>query len=211
MQMPTSSPVTSTLLDEAADCLRQGGLVAFPTDTVYGVGALASDAGAVRRLFEAKRRPLDKAIPILLASASDLERVVGRVPEAAQRLATVFWPGALTLVLRKGEGFDSAALAGGDTVAVRVPDHPVVRKLIERVGEPLAGTSANLSGQPSPISAEEVRRQLGKAVDIVVDGGRCPGEVPSTVVDVTVDPPRVLREGPIARDDLERVLGVRPA
>lgn len=211
MQMPTSSPVTSTLLDEAADCLRRGGLVAFPTDTVYGVGALASDAGAVRRLFEAKRRPLDKAIPILLASASELERVVGRVPETARRLAAAFWPGALTLVLRKGEGFDSAALADGDTVAVRVPDHPVVRKLIERVGEPLAGTSANLSGRPSPISADEVRQQLGEAVDIVVDGGRCPGEVPSTVVDVTVEPPRVLREGPISRNDLERVLGVRPA
>jgi L-threonylcarbamoyladenylate synthase len=197
-------------MDEPAERLRAGGLVAFPTDTVYGVGVLASEAEAVQRLFEAKRRPRDKAIPILLASAEQLERVVSEVPEAARRLAAAFWPGALTLVLRKGEGFESAALAGGDTVAVRVPDHPVARELIERAGEPLAGTSANLSGQPSPLTAEEVREQLGEAVDTVVDGGRCRGEVPSTVVDTTVEPLRVLREGPISRDDLERALGMKP-
>jgi L-threonylcarbamoyladenylate synthase len=209
--MSTSASLASVSIGEAADRLRAGGLAAFPTDTVYGVGALASNAEAVEGLFRAKRRRADKAIPILLASADQLDQVAGDIPEAARRLAGEFWPGPLTLVLRRGEQFRSAALAGGESVAVRVPDHPMVRELIERVGEPLAGTSANLSGEPSPVTAEEVRQHLGEAVDVIVDGGRCPGEVPSTVVDVTVDPPRVLREGPISRDDLERVLGVRPA
>jgi len=206
--MHNSPTVTSDVFDEAAERLRAGGLAAFPTDTVYGVGAMASDPVAVKKLFKAKNRPRDKAIPILLASAEELEVVVERVPEAGVRLAQAFWPGALTLVFRRSRDFLSPALAGGETVAVRVPDHPVVRALIERVGEPLAGTSANLSGQRSPVTAEEVRKQLGASVDIIIDGGRCPGGIESTVVDVTVDPPRVLREGAIPRCKLEQATGL---
>lgn len=203
-----SPAVTSDVLDEAAERLRAGGLAAFPTDTVYGVGALASDPVGVGRLFEAKNRPSDRAIPILLASAAELQGIVDDVPEAAARLAEAFWPGALTLVFRRRRNFASLALAGGETVAVRVPDHAVIRGLIERVGEPLAGTSANLSGDRSPVTADEVREQLGASVDIIIDGGRCPGGVESTVVDVSVDPPRVLREGAIPRDRLEQATGL---
>jgi len=206
--MHNSPAVTSDVLDEAAERLRAGGLAAFPTDTVYGVGALASDPVAVAGLFKAKNRPSDRAIPILLASAGELEGIVDDVPQAAGRLAEAFWPGALTLVLRRGKDFVSAALAGGDTVAVRVPDHAVVRGLIGRVGEALAGTSANLSGGRSPVTAEKVREQLGASVDIIIDGGRCPGGVESTVVDVSVDPPRVLREGAIPRSRLEQATGL---
>lgn len=206
--MHNSPAVTSDVLDGAAECLRAGGLAAFPTDTVYGVAALASDPLAVRKLFEAKNRPPDKAIPILLGRVEELERVVEKVPEVAVRLAQAFWPGALTLVFRRRRDFVSPALAGGETVAVRVPDHPVVRAIIERVGEPLAGTSANLSGRRSPVTAEEVREQLSASVDIIIDGGRCPGGVESTVVDVTVDPPRLLREGAIPRSELERATGL---
>jgi L-threonylcarbamoyladenylate synthase len=133
------------------------------------------------------------------------------VPEAAVRLARAFWPGALTLVFRRRRDFVSPALAGGETVAVRVPDHPLVQAIIERVREPLAGTSANLSGRPSPVTAEEAREQLGGSLDIIIDGGRCPGGVESTVVDVTADPPRVLREGAILRSKLERWTGLKLA
>ena len=162
----------------------------------------------MRKLFQAKNRALDKAIPVLLGRVEELERVVEKVPEAAVRLAEAFWPGALTLVFRRRRDFVSPALAAGETVAVRVPDHPVVRAIIERVGEPLAGTSANLSGRRSPVTAEEVREQLGASVDIIINGGRCPGGVESTVVDVTVDPPRLLREGAIPRSELERATGL---
>ena len=206
--MHNSPAVTSDVLDAVAERLRAGGLGAFPTDTVYGVGAIASDSAAVERLFEAKNRPPDKAIPILLARVEDLERVVEGLPHAALRLAWAFWPGALTLIFRRRRDFVSPALAGGETVAVRVPDHPVARALIERVGEPLAATSANLSGRRSPVTAEEVREQIGASLDIIIDGGRCPGGVESTVVDVTVEPPRLLREGAIPRSELEQVTGL---
>jgi L-threonylcarbamoyladenylate synthase len=209
--MHNSPALTSDILERAAECLRAGGLAAFPTDTVYGVAALASDPVAVKKLFEAKNRAPDKAIPILLARVEELERVVEHVPEAAVRLARAFWPGALTLVFRRRRDFVSPALAGGETVAVRVPDHPLVQAIIERVREPLAGTSANLSGRPSPVTAEEAREQLGGSLDIIIDGGRCPGGVESTVVDVTADPPRVLREGAILRSELERGTGLKLA
>jgi len=189
--------VDEAVLEEAARCLQDGGLVAFPTDTLYGLAAVASQERAVERLFDAKGRPPDRPLPILIVSAADVNGVAVDVPPAARRLMETFWPGGLTLVLRRYPGFHSPALAGGDTVAVRVPAHPVALELLRRVGEPLTGTSANLSGLPGPRTAEEVRHQLGDRVDLIVDGGPCPGGVESTVVDCTVDPPRVLREGAV--------------
>jgi L-threonylcarbamoyladenylate synthase len=200
--------VDEAVLDEAACCLQNGGLVAFPTDTLYGLAAVASQERAVERLFEAKERPRDRPLPILLASAADVNSVAVEISPAARRLMEAFWPGGMTLVLRRHPGFRSPALAGGDTVAVRVPNHPVAVELLCRVGEPLTGTSANLSGWPGPRTAEEVRHQLGSRVDLIVDGGPCPGGVESTVVDCTVDPPRVLREGAVPAG---RVAAVLPA
>ena len=198
--------VDEAVLEEAARCLEDGGLVAFPTDTLYGLAAVAAQERAVERLFEAKERLRDRPLPILITSAADVNGVAVDVSPAARRLMEAFWPGGLTLVLRRHPAFRSLALAGGDTVAVRVPAHPVALELLRRVGEPLTGTSANLSGFRGPRTAEEVRRQLGDRVDLIVDGGPCPGGVESTVVDCTVDPPRVLREGAVPAERVAAVL-----
>lgn len=186
----------------AVDVLRRGGLVAFPTDTVYGVGADALREDAVDKLFTAKIRPRDKAIPVLLSKVSDLRRVARLIPPAAWRLAGAFWPGGLTLVLYKLAAVPDAVTAGGPSVAVRIPDHQLVTDLIEALGAPLAVTSANLSGQPSAVTADEVEAALCDSIDLLLDGGRSPGGVASTVVDLTQSPPRILRPGPITEQDL---------
>jgi L-threonylcarbamoyladenylate synthase len=207
--MPTL-PIASELeetLSRAAECLKDGGLVAFPTDTLYALGALASHDEAVGRLFEAKKRRSDKPLPLLLASERDVQEIAVSVPEAAQQLMNAFWPGGLTLVLQRAEGYRSRALGSSDTVALRVPAHPVALDLIERAGGAVTGTSANVAGGPGPRDADEVRRQLGDGVDLVVDGGPTPGGLESTVVDLTGDEPRFLREGAIFRAAIERVVG----
>ncbi len=192
----------------AARILREGGLVAFPTDTVYGVGALVFHQQAVDRLYIAKVRDREKAIPVLVANVRDLNRIAKHVPPAAWQLAGAFWPGALSMVLERSALVPDAVTAGGPTVAVRVPDHPVALALIERVGAPLATTSANLSGQPSAVTADEVEASLGDAIDLILDGGPCPGGVASTVIDLSVTPPRIVRQGPIRWEDLAPLLGL---
>jgi len=184
-------------IDVAARILAEGGLVAFPTDTVYGVGAHAFQPDAVERIYMAKVRPRDKAIPILLAQADDLALVAEGITETAWLLAERFWPGGLTLVLPKKANVPDVVSAGGPTVAVRVPDHPVPLALIAALGAPLAATSANLSGRPSLVTAGEVEAELGGRIELILDGGRCPGGVPSTVLDLTTDPPTILRAGAI--------------
>lgn len=193
-------------LSRAAEVLRRGGLVAFPTDTVYGIGALAFLEGAVERIFEAKIRDRGKAIPLLLSRMEELHRVVQTVPPAAWRLAAAYWPGGLTIVVEKSPLVPAVVTAGGPTVAVRVPDHPLALRLIELAGAPLAATSANLSGQHSPTTADEVQQSLGDAVDLLLDGGPCPGGIASTVLDLTVHPPKILRPGPIRWEDIAPLL-----
>ena len=188
--------------EHAVGLLRAGELVAFPTDTVYGVGALAWDAGAVAKLYAAKLRPADKAIPILLADPADVELVARDLPPAGRRLAERFWPGPLTLVVPKAERVPAEVSAGGDTVAVRVPDHTLARDLIRAAGAPLATTSANLSGGPNPVTAQDVAAQLSGRIAFILDGGPCPGGVASTVVDLTGSHPTVLRPGPISLDEI---------
>jgi L-threonylcarbamoyladenylate synthase len=195
-------------LVKAVQTLREGGLVAFPTDTVYGVGALVFNEKAVDRLYLAKVRDPNKAIPVLLSSIRDLHRIAKRVPPAAWQLAGAFWPGALSLVVEKSAHVPDVVTAGGPTVAVRVPDHPLALALIERAGSPLATTSANISGQPASVTADEVEAALGDAVDLILDGGPCPGGVASTVLDLTVTPPRIVRPGPIRWEDLAPLLGL---
>jgi L-threonylcarbamoyladenylate synthase len=182
---------------EAAELVRGGGLVAFPTDTVYGIGCRFGDEAALARLFEAKRRPPEKAVPILVESLEDA-RQLGLKVDAARVLADRFWPGGLTLVL--------AGAAG--TQAIRVPDHPVALALIA-AGGPLATSSANRSGEPETYEASDVLIAFADTdrLDAVLDGGRVPGGVASSVVDLTVDPPRLLREGPISRAELEGTIG----
>jgi len=191
---------------QAARVLATGGLVAFPTDTVYGVGAHAFDADAIERLYAAKERPRTMAIPVLLASVTGLPLAAREVPPVAQRLAEAFWPGALTIVLPRQPALPLVLTAGGDSVAVRVPDHPVTRALIAALGAPLAATSANISGQPSPVTADEVAAQLGGRVDLILDGGPCPGGVPSTLLDLTCEPPCLLRAGPVTDRTLRAIV-----
>ncbi len=190
-------PASEEAIGVAVRILAEGGLVAFPTDTVYGVGAHAFQSDAVERIYTAKFRPRDKAIPILLAQADDLALVAEGITETAWLLAERFWPGGLTLVLPKRANVPDVVSAGGPTVAVRVPDHPVPLALIAALGAPLAATSANLSGHPSPVTAQEVEAKLGGRIELILDGGRCPGGVPSTVLDLTTDPPAILRAGAI--------------
>jgi len=194
-----------TEIDRAVALLLAGELVAFPTDTVYGVGARVWDEIAVAKLYTAKLRVREKAIPVLLADPGDLTLIARDLPLAAMSLAKRFWPGPLTLVVPRAPAVPEEVTAGGDSVAVRVPDHPLARRLIRAVGAPLATTSANLAGQPSPVTAEEVTAQLSGRVAMVLDGGRCPGGVPSTVVDLTGPTPAILRPGPVS---LEQILEV---
>lgn len=204
MKTEILSAQAPTTLPRALATLRAGGLVAFPTDTVYGVGALAFDAPAVEKIYEAKGRSTEKAIPILLGDTADLEKVTAQVSEMALRLATRFWPGPLTLVVPKHPSI-SDALSPLPTVGVRVPDHPVARALLRAAG-PMAVTSANLSGQASPSTAEEVLVQLGGRIALIIDGGKTPDGVPSTVVNCAGAEPQILREGPITLAQIKAIL-----
>jgi L-threonylcarbamoyladenylate synthase len=198
----TASQATS--LGRAAELLRGGQLVAFPTDTVYGVGAPAFDPACVAAIYVAKQRSPEKAIPVLIADEDDLPRVAASVPDIARKLIARFWPGGLTLVLPKRP--DVPEIVSADmTVAVRIPDLDLARALM-RLSGPLAATSANRSGQPSPITASDVMTQLGGRIAAVLDGGPCHGGVPSTVVDCVSSPPRMVREGAISLAALREVV-----
>jgi len=191
----------------AAATLKGGGLVCYPTDTVYGLGALACLDEAVSRLFIAKGRSPTKPLPLLLADTTQAEALAAPLDAVALRLMGRFWPGALTLVLPKASNFQSLALAGQETLAVRVPDHALLREVIRQCGGPLVGTSANRSGDKSARTAEEAAQHLGKHVDLILDGGRCVGGLESTIVDCTQTPARILRQGPITRPQLEAAIG----
>ncbi len=190
---------------ETVELLRAGYVVAFPTDTVYGVGASMFIERAVASLYEVKGRPLDKFIPLLLSGSRDLPQIAQPVPDLAWRLAERFWPGALTLVVPKGSTVPDIVSSGAG-VAVRVPAHPLAPALVRQLGAPLATTSANLSGRASPVTAEDVLAQLNGRVPLILDGGLCKGGFPSTVLDLTQSPPRILREGAIPADELARFL-----
>ena len=194
-------------VERGISILKQGGIVAFPTDTVYGLGACASIPQAVERVFEVKGRSRNMALPLLLAHTSQINEVASSVPPIAWLLADKFLPGALTVVLCKSNSVHDIITGGGMTVAIRVPAHPVPVALVEGLGAPIVGTSANLSGRPSTLTADEVYNQFGDKVDLVIDGGRCSGGQESTIVDVTGEEPVVLREGAISRQELEKICG----
>ena len=201
------SPQVQRQVAEAISCLRKGGVVAFPTDTVYGLGCASRYREAVARIFQLKGRPEQMALPLLLASIGQIDEVAHPVPAVARLLAAEFLPGALTLVLKKSEAVPDFITAGGDTIALRVPAHPVPVALVSGLGMPLVGTSANLSGWPSALTAGEVRAQFGDKVDLTIDGGHVPGGQESTIVDVTGEIPVVVREGAVTRAELKRVCG----
>ena len=183
--------------------LKKGGVIAFPTDTVYGLGADAFNSRAVERIYEIKSRPKHRQLPLLIADTSQLPAMADPIPGIAWFLAERFWPGGLTLVLPKADSLP-AYLAPVSSIAVRVPNHPVCLALIQRLGNPLIGTSANISGQPAALTAEEVGQQLGGKIDFIINGGKCPGGKESTVVDVTCESPIILRQGIIPSHEIDK-------
>jgi L-threonylcarbamoyladenylate synthase len=203
--------VTEDTLSEAAAVLRQGGLVAFPTETVYGLGANALDAEAVARIFAAKGRPATNPVIVHVSSSDDLANLAdigGSTAAPLQMLMDEFWPGPLTLVLPRKSIVPDIVTAGGPTVAVRMPNHPMALALLRAAGVPLAAPSANRSEQLSPTRAEHVAESLGEDVDMVLDGGTTEVGLESTVIDLTEWPPRLLRPGMVTAAQIEAVLGV---
>ena len=193
------------LVERAIRILKNGGIVAFPTDTIYGLGANAFNEDAVLRIYEAKVRPRNFALTLLLADTSQIKLVAENIPKMAWKLAEKFMPGALTIVLNKSMAVSNMITGEGNTVAVRIPNHPVPIALVKGLGAPITGTSANISGGNNPLTAEDVFKQLRYRVDMIIDGGRCPIGVSSTVLDLTTNPPKIIREGAISRDQLKSV------
>lgn len=194
-------------IDTAAALLREGKLVAVPTETVYGLAADATREEAVQANYEAKGRPDTKPMNVLVDGMDMVEGVCRDIPKDAYRLAEAFWPGPLTMILWGSGTLPAIVAAGGDTQGVRCPDHRDTLAVIRALGRPLACPSANLSGRPSPKSAQEVEEQLGGAIHAIVDGGPCAVGVESTILDLTCRPYRVLRQGGLAREEIELLLG----
>ena len=195
------------VIDRAAAILRGGGLVAFPTETVYGLGANALDPAAVERIYAAKGRPSYNPLIVHVDGAERALSVVSAWPDRARRLAEAFWPGPLTMVLPKRDVVPDAVTAGFPSVAVRNPAHPVARMILAAAALPIAAPSANPSTRLSPTTGRHVERLLGDAVDLIIDAGATPVGIESTIVDLTVDPPRLLRPGTISVPELEAVIG----
>ena len=185
--------------------LKKDGVVAYPTDTVYGLGAAMNNLKAVERIFEVKGRPKGMALPLLVADREQIKKIAVNIPETAWQLIDKFMPGGLTIILQKADTVADIITAGNKTIGVRIPDHPVPIALIKGLGQPIVGTSANLSGQPSALTAEEVARQIGGSVDMIINGGRSPGGVESTVVNLSGTKPVILRAGAISPEQIKLI------
>ena len=196
-------------INTAAKLLACGGLVAIPTETVYGLAADALNGKAVAKIFEAKGRPADNPLIVHIANFEDIERfkLVREIPESAVKLAKSFWPGPLTIIMKKGDIIPDEVSAGLDTVAIRFPSHPSARAIISAANTPLAAPSANLSGSPSPTTAQHVLNDMDGKIDAVFDGGACSVGVESTVLTLAEDTPRLLRPGKVTLEELQSVLG----
>ncbi|MFZ1977119.1 MAG: L-threonylcarbamoyladenylate synthase [Bacteroidota bacterium] len=196
-----------TKLQLAADILRSGGLVAFPTETVYGLGADAFNEDAVRRVYEVKGRPADNPLIVHVASLKNAELFAEEIPKKGRMLAERFWPGPLTLVISGKKNIPPVVTSGLRTIALRVPKNTATIRLLELFGGGLVGPSANLSGKPSPTEAEHVLSDLNGSIDAIIDDGRTDIGIESTVLDVTIDPPLILRKGGLSKEAIERVIG----
>ena len=191
----------------AADALRRGELVIFPTETVYGLAADATNDEAVKRVFDAKGRLDSEPLPVQVARVDDLLQVATFVPDNARRLADLYWPGPLTLVMQKNPGISDLVTGGRETVGVRIPAHPVALALIKALGSPIVATSANVSGNNPPMNAVDAINEVGNDVTVVLDAGESRLGVASTIVDVSTMPPRILRRGTIGEKEIRDVLG----
>lgn len=196
-------------IETAGAILKTGGIVAFPTDTVYGLGSVCTDENAIQKLFDAKGRDEGKPISILVDGPFRAEEIAAKIPESAHRLMHAFWPGALTIILKKRPEISDKLSAGRDTIGLRMPASDVAVRLIETAGSPLAAPSANTSGKRSAVTAEDVREDLDGRIDMILDGGACPVGISSTVVDLTGEEPVILREGSITKSMIDAVLSLK--
>lgn len=194
------------LLNRAAGCLKEGRIIAFPTETFYAIGVSAYDEQAVEKVFAVKGRAFTQPLPLIIRGDAMLHEIAARIPERARALMRAFWPGPLTLIVQASKKIPPLLTAFTGTVAVRDSSHPLARLLVKSAGLPVTSTSANLSGAPSCCTAEEVEQQLGDRVDLIIDAGPTPGGLPSTLVDLTVAPPRIVREGAITAELLQPYL-----
>lgn len=212
-QASTSTGLRENLdsdVEEAARILGSGGVVVFPTDTLYGLGADAFSVPALERIFSIKGRPAELSLPLLVSCWDQLETVAVQIPQAARRLAQRFWPGPLTLVLPKAPELPIGVTGGKNTVALRMPDHPVALEIIRLLGRPITGTSANRSGQPDLLDYHSVEAELGRDVDYIVQSGPPPRGAPSTIVDLTTGAPTMLRQGALPMEEILRQFGQPP-
>jgi len=204
--LPAENPES---ISSALSLFRDGEIVAFPTDTVYGLGADPFQASGIIKLFEAKGRDSNKAIAILVGSVEQASLVTDHMPEMAIRLCEVFWPGGLTVIVPRKNTLPEL-ISNTDRIGIRMPNHPIALEMLRTYG-PLATTSANLSGKPNPVTAKDVFDQLANRVPLILDGGKCQGGVPSTVIDCSGSEPVILREGPISSEQLFKVLEMQKA
>ena len=200
--MPSETPAEiKEQIDKGISILKKGGIIAFPTDTIYGLGACFDDIAAIERIYWVKQRRDDKGLPLLVADRQQMLLVAASLPPLAEKLLNSFNTGTLTLVLKKAAVVPDIVTGGSDTVAVRITAHPVARALLKGLGKPIVATSVNVSGQPSALTAEKVRRQLGAKIDLIIGGGSG-GGVESTIIDVNTDIPVILRRGVIAEEEI---------
>ncbi len=202
--MHSMRQVTPEIIQEGIGLLKTGTPVSFPTDTVYALGAPVNDVKCVKKVYEIKRRPFTRALPILLAAADDISLVACGVSDIAKDLMREFWPGALTLVFNKTPFVMDIVTGGKSTVAVRIAAHPLAIEIVKGVGVPLVGTSANIHGKPSPTTAQEVFTQIGGEVELIIDAGRTPGGIESTIIDMSMDKPTIIRQGAVTRKAIEK-------
>ena len=187
--------------------LKTGGVVAYPTETLYALGASALNLNAIQRVIEIKSRPLDKGLPLAISSINDLEFLSEEIPEIAYSLATFFWPGPLTLVLNTRPEVPDLITGGRKSVAVRVPNHPIPLAILKKLKEPIIATSANITGKTPCLTANEVRKMIGERVDLTISGHTSSEGLPSTIIDLTSDTPKILRKGAVEQTDIEECLG----
>ena len=189
--------------------LQGGGVVAVPTDTLYGLAADVFNADAIEKVFAIKERPEGLALPVLLSGPEQLSQVADDVPGQLETVAKAFWPGAMTLIVNRNSSLPPRLTAGNPTVAVRVPDHPLPRELARRLGRPITGTSANISGATDPMNLEELRAQVGDRVDLLLTDGPSPAGTASTIVDLSGDEPRLVRAGAVPFEEIMTLIGIR--
>ncbi|HON58445.1 MAG TPA: L-threonylcarbamoyladenylate synthase [Smithella sp.] len=192
------------IVSKAVKILKDGGLIAYPTETFYGLGVDAANEQAIEKIFTVKGRDFRNPIALIIGGPDDVNPLVKEVPEAAKKLMAALWPGALTIVFSASNNVSSLLTAGSGKIGLRLSAHPLARKLARKLGKPITATSANLSGAPECSEASAVITQIGHKIDAVVDGGKTPGGMPSTLVDITCDPPAILREGAVSRAIIEK-------